>query len=108
MLLRLRAAEFDVRSRNRLEVSPRPLGSKFKAVNHRDRNFTSGKLATRMALIEYLCQIRSTRDFRSKPLPNLRAAPKLIQIQKFEAFKAALDGGETPPKRLTKPPYLGE
>lgn len=27
-------------------------GSKFKAVNHRDRNFTSGKMATRMALIE--------------------------------------------------------
>jgi transposase len=27
-------------------------GSKFKAVNHRDRNFTSGKMQTRMALIE--------------------------------------------------------
>jgi transposase len=27
-------------------------GSKFKAVNHRDRNFTSGKMETRMALIE--------------------------------------------------------
>ena len=27
-------------------------GSKFKAVNHRDRNFTSRKMATRMALIE--------------------------------------------------------
>lgn len=27
-------------------------GSKFKAVNHRDRNFTSGKMATRMTLIE--------------------------------------------------------
>lgn len=27
-------------------------GSKFKAVNHRDRNFTSGKMKTRMALIE--------------------------------------------------------
>lgn len=27
-------------------------GSKFKAVNHRDRNFTSGKMKTRMALLE--------------------------------------------------------
>ena len=27
-------------------------GSKFKAVNHRDRNFTSGQMKTRMALIE--------------------------------------------------------
>ena len=27
-------------------------GSKFKAVNHRDRNFTSGKMATRITLIE--------------------------------------------------------
>jgi len=27
-------------------------GSKFKAVNHRDRNFTSGKMKTRMGLIE--------------------------------------------------------
>jgi len=37
-------------------------GSKFKAVNHRDRNFTSGKMKTRMALIErsiseYLTQL---------------------------------------------------
>src|SRR3984885_3009612 len=37
-------------------------GSKFKAVNHRDRNFTSGKMRTRMALIEqsiaeYLTQL---------------------------------------------------
>jgi transposase len=37
-------------------------GSKFKAVNHRDRNFTSGKMKTRMALIEqsiaeYLMQL---------------------------------------------------
>src|SRR5437667_10207037 len=37
-------------------------GSKFKAVNHRDRNFTSGKMQTRMALIEqsiseYLTQL---------------------------------------------------
>lgn len=27
-------------------------GSKFKAVNHRDRNFTSGKMKLRMELIE--------------------------------------------------------
>jgi transposase len=27
-------------------------GSKFKAANHRDRNFTSGKMKTRMALLE--------------------------------------------------------
>jgi transposase len=37
-------------------------GSKFKAVNHRDRNFTSGKMKIRMALIEqsiteYLTQL---------------------------------------------------
>src|SRR5271154_2808952 len=37
-------------------------GSKFKAVNHRDRNFTSGKMKTRMELIEksiaeYLTQL---------------------------------------------------
>jgi transposase len=37
-------------------------GSKFKAVNHRDGNFTSGKMKTRMALIEqsiaeYLTQL---------------------------------------------------
>jgi hypothetical protein len=37
-------------------------GGKFKAVNHRDRNFTSGKMKTRMALIEqsiteYLTQL---------------------------------------------------
>jgi len=38
------------------------VGSKFKAVNHRDRNFTSGKMRTRLALTEqsigeYLTQL---------------------------------------------------
>ena len=52
-------------------------GSKFKAVNHRDRNFTSGKMKTRMALIEqsivgYLEQLdrMDRRETQSSPRPE--------------------------------------
>jgi transposase len=53
-------------------------GSKFKAVNHRDRNFTSGKMRTRMALIEqsiteYLTQL-DRMDRKETPSAPLQAA----------------------------------
>jgi transposase len=53
-------------------------GSKFKAVNHRDRNFTSGKMKTRMALIEqsiaeYLTQL-DRMDRKETPSAPRQAA----------------------------------
>ena len=59
-------------------------GSKFKAVNHRDRNFTSRKMATRMALIEqsiaeYLGQLdrMDRRETPRQPRQRVRLQQRL-------------------------------
>ncbi len=54
-------------------------GSKFKAVNHRDHNFTSGKMATRMTLIEqsiaeYLEQLDRMDAVRRRAVHGRRRA----------------------------------
>jgi transposase len=63
-------------------------GSKFKAVNHRDRNFTSGKMQTRMALIEqsiaaYLEQLdrMDRREAPSSPRQVGRLKERLATLQ---------------------------
>lgn len=63
-------------------------GSKFKAVNHRDRNFTRGKMQTRMALIEqsiaaYLEQLdrMDRRETPSSPRQVGRLKERLATLQ---------------------------
>ena len=48
-------------------------GSKFKAVNHRERNFTSGEMKTRMALIkESIAEYLMHLDHRLRSSPRSR------------------------------------
>ena len=62
-------------------------GSKFKAVNHRDRNFTSGKMKTRMALIEqsiaeYLTQLdRMDRKEHRAPAQVARLKERITTLK---------------------------
>ena len=63
-------------------------GSKFKAVNHRDRNFTSGKMKTRMALIEqsiveYLEQLdrMDRRETPNSPRQTARLKERIATLQ---------------------------
>ena len=74
-------------------------GSKFKAVNNRDRNFTAAKMARRMAQIEesvarYLHQLDSAD--RQEPSPALamrttRLEEKIAKLKKEMARLKALD-----------------
>jgi transposase len=64
-------------------------GSKFKAVNHRDRNFTSGKMKTRMALIEqsiteYLTQLErmDRKETPSAPQQATRLKERITTLKK--------------------------
>ena len=71
-------------------------GSKFKAVNHRDRNFTSGKMATRMALIEqsiaeYLEHL-DRMDRRETPSSPRQAARLKERIATLKDEMSRLDG----------------
>src|SRR3954471_4350198 len=63
-------------------------GSKFKAVNHRDRNFTSGKMKTRMMLIEqsifgYLEQLdrMDRRETPSSPRKTARLKERIATLK---------------------------
>jgi transposase len=63
-------------------------GSKFKAVNHRDRNFTSGKMKTRMELIEksiaeYLSQLdrMDRKETPSAPRQVVRLKERITTLK---------------------------
>jgi hypothetical protein len=63
-------------------------GSKFKAVNHRDRNFTSGKMKTRMSLIEqsiteYLTQLErmDRKETPSAPRQTTRLKERITTLK---------------------------
>ena len=82
-------------------------GSKFKAVNHRDRNFTSGKMKTRMAMIEqsiaeYLTQLdrMDRKETPSAPRQVARLKERITTLKREmrrlrglkSRMKAAPDG----------------
>jgi transposase len=71
-------------------------GSKFKAVNHRDRNFTSAKMKTRMALIEasiaeYLMHL-DRMDRKETPRNPRKAARLQDRIATLKDEMARLKG----------------
>ena len=89
-------------------------GSKFKAVNHRDRNFTSGKMKTRMALIEqsiveYLEQL-DRMDRRETPSSlgqtarlKERIATLKDEMSRLERLKARMETAPDGQVSLTDP-----
>jgi transposase len=89
-------------------------GSKFKAVNHRDRNFTSRKMATRMALIEqsiaeYLGQLdrMDRRETPRQPRQRVRLQQRLAalraEMSRLEGLKARLEAAPEGQVSLTDP-----
>ena len=87
-------------------------GSKFKAVNHRDRNFTTGKMKTRMTLIEqsiaeYLQQLdrMDHKETPSSPRQTARLKERIAtlkdEMSRLEGLKvrmaASPDGQVTDP-----------
>lgn len=85
-------------------------GSKFKAVNNRDRNFTSAKLQRRMEEIEssvsrYLCEL-DTADRQEPPVARLRTERLQDKIAALKAQMKALKEIEvqleaTPDKQIS-------
>src|SRR6202158_1209779 len=74
-------------------------GSNFKAVNHRDRNFSSGKMKTRMALIEqsiaeYLKQL-DRMDRKETPSTSRHAARLKERIATVKDEMSRLEGLKT-------------
>ena len=89
-------------------------GSKFKAVNHRDRNFTRGKMKTRMALIEqsiaeYLEQLdrMDRRETPSSPRQTTRLRERLATLQdemsRLAGLKARMEASADGQVSLTDP-----
>lgn len=89
-------------------------GSKFKAVNHRDRNFTSGKMATRMALIErsiaeYIEQLdrMDRRETASTPKKTARLKERIAtlkdEMSRLEGLKARMEATPDGQLSLTDP-----
>ena len=89
-------------------------GSKFKAVNHRDRNFTSGKMRTRMALIEqhiaeYLEQLdrMDRRETPSTPPQTARLKDRIAtlkdEMSRLEGLKARMEASPDGQVSLTDP-----
>jgi Transposase DDE domain len=89
-------------------------GSKFKAVNHRDRNFTSGKMKTRMALIEqsiveYLEQLdrMDRRETPSSPRQTARLKERIAtlkdEMSRLEGLKARMEASPDGQVSLTDP-----
>lgn len=89
-------------------------GSKFKAVNHRDRNFTSGKMATRMALVEqsiteYLEQLdrmdrrETPRSPRKAARLKERIASLKDEMRRLEGLKAVMQASPDGQVSLTDP-----
>ena len=89
-------------------------GSKFKAANHRDRNFTSGKMATRMALVEqsiaeYLAQLdrmdrrETPRSPRKAARLKERIASLKDEMRRLEGLKAVMAASPDGQVSLTDP-----
>jgi transposase len=89
-------------------------GSKFKAVNHRDRNFTGGKMATRMTLIEqsiaeYLEQLErmDRRETPSTPRQAMRLKERIAtlkdEMSRLEGLKAQIEVSPDGQVSLTDP-----
>jgi transposase len=89
-------------------------GSKFKAVNHRDRNFTSAKMTTRMALIEqsiteYLEQLdrMDRRETPSSPRKVTRIRERIAtlkgEMSRLEGLKARMEAAPDGQVSLTDP-----
>jgi transposase len=89
-------------------------GSKFKAVNHRDRNFTSGKMKTRMALIEqsiaeYLQQLdrMDRKETPSTPRKAARLKERIAtlkdEMSRLEGLKARMEASPDGQVSLTDP-----
>lgn len=89
-------------------------GSKFKAVNHRDRNFTSGKMAMRMALIEqsvteYLEQLdrMDRRETPSSPRQTARLKERIAtlkdEMSRLEGLRARMEASTDGQVSLTDP-----
>ena len=77
-------------------------GSKFKAVNYRDKNFTSPKLKHRLKLIDesitkYLAQISNAdrQDTEAGRLTSLRLKDKIYRLREelksLNSFEGGLD-----------------
>ncbi len=89
-------------------------GSKFKAVNHRDRNFTSGKMKTRMALIErsiaeYLVHLdrMDRKETPSTPLKTARLKERIAtlkdEMSRLDGLKARMEASPDGQVSLTDP-----
>ncbi len=89
-------------------------GSKFKAVNHRDRNFTPGKMKTRMALIEqsiaeYLQQLdrMDRKETPSSPRSATRLKERIAtlkdEMHRLEGLKAQMEASPDGQVSLTDP-----
>ena len=89
-------------------------GSKFKAVNHRDRNFTSGKMKTRMALIEqsiaeYLMHLdrmdrkETPRNPRKTARLKERIATLKDEMARLEGLKRQMEASPDGQVSLTDP-----
>jgi transposase len=89
-------------------------GSKFKAVNHRDRNFTSGKMKTRMALIEqsiaeYLKHLdrMDRKETPSSPRGTARLKERIAtlkeEMQRLEGLKAQMEASPDGQVSLSDP-----
>jgi transposase len=89
-------------------------GSKFKAVNHRDRNFTSGKMRTRMALIEqsiseYLQQLdrMDRKETPSSPRQTARLKERIAtlkeEMRRLKGLKVRMEASPDGQLSLTDP-----
>jgi transposase len=89
-------------------------GSKFTAVNHRDRNFTSGKMTTRVALIEqsiaeYVEQLdrMDRHEARSAPEQTARLKERIVtlkgEMSRLEGLKARMKTSPDGQVSLTDP-----
>jgi transposase len=89
-------------------------GSKFKAVNHRDRNFTSAKMRTRMALIEqsiaeYFEQLDriDRRETPSRPGQTARIKERIAtlkdEMSRLEGLKTRMEASPDCQVSLTDP-----
>ncbi len=83
-------------------------GSKFKAANHRDRNFTSAKMKTRMALIEesvaeYLVHL-DRKETPRNPRKAVRLQDRIATLKdEMARLAVATRNGASPTYRSATP-----